>query len=412
MAAQRITKRLVDAAKPEAERLRVWDSELAGFCLQIMPSGHKSYFYKYRVGGGRAGRVRWAKIGDHGVLTPDQARDIARRWAAEVATGGDPAETRSAQRAAPTISELLDRYLSEHAAHKNKARTAADAERLVDKVIRPALGKLKVADVTAADVARFHGGRSATPYQANRALAVLSKAFNLAELWGLRAKGMNPCEDVQRYPETARERSLSAAEFASLGAALVQAEQGPLQLPPGPAGDLGRSRVVNPQAIRAIRLLIFTGARVSEILGLRWEYLDLEAGRAHLPDSKTGTKVVQLPAPALEVLAVAERPASGRGYVIRGRDGRNPEVPLVNIKDPWSTICEVAGLQELRLHDLRHAFASAAVNDGLSLPIIGALLGHRETRTTQRYAHLADNPQKIAAAQVAGRIAHAMRALP
>src|SRR5918998_4424305 len=168
MSAVKITKRVVDAAKPEPERQRIWDAEVAGFCLQVTPTGHKSYFYKYRVGGGRAGRVRWAKIGDHGVLTPDQARDMARRWAAEVATGGDPAETRSAQRAAPTVSELLDRYLSEHAARKNKARTASDAERLVNKVIRPALGKLKVADVTASDVARFHGAYAATPYQANR----------------------------------------------------------------------------------------------------------------------------------------------------------------------------------------------------------------------------------------------------
>ena len=409
MATQRITKRVVDAAKPEPERQRIWDSEIAGFCLQVTPTGHKSYFYKYRVGGGRAGRVRWAKIGDHGVLTPDQARDIARRWAAEVATGGDPAETRSAQRAAPTVSELLDRYLAEHAGRKNKARTAADAERLVNKVIRPALGKLKVADVTAADVARFHGAYAATPYQANRALAVLSKALNLAELWGLRFKGTNPCQDVQRFAEEARERSLSATEFAALGAALAHAEQGPLQLPPLQPSSPERLRSVNPQAIRAIRLLIFTGARVSEILGLRWEHLDLDAGRAHLPDSKTGKKVIQLPAPALEVLATAERPASGRGYVIRGRDGRDPEVPLVNVKDSWATICEAAGLQSLRLHDLRHAFASAAVNDGLSLPIIGALLGHRETRTTQRYAHLADDSQRLAAAQVAGRIALAMQ---
>jgi integrase len=207
----------------------------------------------------------------------------------------------------------------------------------------------------------------------------------------------------------ARERSLSAAEFAALGAALAQAEQGPLRLPPSQPNGPERTRTVNPQAVRAIRLLIFTGARTSEILSLRWEYLDLEVGRARLPDSKTGKKVLQLPAPALEVLATAERPDSGLGYVIRGRNGRDPEVPLVNIKDPWATICEAVGLQGLRLHDLRHAFASAAVNDGLSLPIIGALLGHRETRTTQRYAHLADDPQRLAAAQIAGRIVQAMR---
>jgi integrase len=342
------------------------------------------------------------------VLTPDQARDIARRWAAEVATGGDPAETRSAQRAAPTVSELLDRYLSEHAGRKNKARTAADAERLVNKVIRPALGKLKVADVTANDVARLHGACAATPYQANRALAVLSKAFNLAELWGLRPKASNPCQDVERFAEEARERSLSAVEFAALGAALTQAERESFRLPPSQPGAPERLRRVSPQAIRAIRLLILTGARVSEILNLRWEHLNLEAGRAHLPDSKTGKKVIQLPAPALEVIAAAERPTSGRGFVIRGKDGRDSEVPLVNIKGPWAVICEAAGLKSLRLHDLRHAFASAAVNDGLSLPIIGALLGHRETRTTQRYAHLADDPQRLAAAQVAGRIAQAM----
>ncbi len=128
MAAQRITKRVVDAAKPGPERQRVWDSEIAGFCLQVTPNGRKSYAYKYRVGGGRSGRVRWAKIGDHGVLTPDQARDIARRWAAEVATGGDPSGERAAQRAAPTVSELLDRYLNEHAGRKNKARTAVEAK--------------------------------------------------------------------------------------------------------------------------------------------------------------------------------------------------------------------------------------------------------------------------------------------
>jgi integrase len=223
----------------------------------------------------------------------------------------------------------------------------------------------------------------------------------------MRPDGSNPCKNVERFKEQSRERFLTGAEFQRLGEVLAQAERAALLV----AGINGKERLtrVNPQAIRAIRLLIFTGARVGEILGLRWEYIDAGNGRANLPDSKTGKKVIQLPAPALEVLATAERPEDGRGYVIRGGDGSDPEVRLVNIKGPWGVIRQAAGLDDVRPHDLRHAFASIAVAGGLSLPMIGALLGHRETRTTQRYAHLSDDPQRAAADQIAGRISDAMR---
>lgn len=403
----KIGKRSVDTLKATGVRFVAWDTDVRGFGVRVGPSGSKTYVLKYRVGGGRSGRVRWGVIGQHGALTPDQARETAQRWAAEVAAGGDPAGEKQDSRKAPTVSELLDRYLTEHAAKKNKARTEANARALADKLIRPVLGKLKVADVTRADVAKLHNGLSATPYQANRVLAALSKAFNLAEVWGARSEGTNPCMRVERFEEKSRERFLTDKEFASLGEVLERAEREPLII----TDDDGRKSTVrvNPEAIRAIRLLILTGGRVGEILGLRWEYIDLEAGRANLPDSKTGKKVLQLPPAALEVLAGANRPEDGRGFVIRGGIGAYPEVPLVNLKDPWGAVRRAAGLEDVRPHDLRHAFASVAVARGMSLPMIGALLGHREVKTTQRYAHLADDPQKAAAGQIASLISEAMK---
>lgn len=403
----KITKRAVDTLPITGKRYTATDKEIAGFCLRVSASGRKDYGYRYRAGGGRAGRQRWYSIGTHGAITPDQARELARQLAAEVAAGRDPAADRVTRREAPTVSELLDLYLSDHVGKKNKPNTAKNTRLLVDNVIRPALGRLKVADVTVGDVARFHNANAATPYQANRALAALSKAFGLAEVWGYRPDGCNPCRRVERFRERSRERFLSPAEFQRLGEVLAKAEHELLALP-SKSGKETLHRI-NPEAIRAIRLLIFTGARVGEILALRWEYVDLEAGRANLPDSKTGKKVIQLAAPALEVLADARRQRTGAGFVILGGDGSDPERPLVNVKDPWRVIREMAGLPDVRLHDLRHAFASVAVAGGLSLPMIGALLGHREAKTTARYAHLADDPQKAAADRIAARIADAMR---
>lgn len=403
----KISKKTVDALKTGPERFTLWDTEIPGFGIRVNPTDRKVYILKYRVGGGRTGRVRWATIGTHGSLTPDQAREIARRWAAEVAEGGDPAGVREDMRKAPTMADLLDKYIKDHVKVRNKASTAAYVEGLVNRIIRRDLGKLKVADVSRADIARFHSALSAKPTTANRALAALSKAFSLAEVWGYRPEHTNPCHRIERFKETSRERFLSAKEFGVLGSVLAHAEREPLTI----TGSDGKAKSVraNPEAVRAIRLMILTGMRIGEVLGLRWEFLDLDAGRANLPDSKTGKKVVQLPAPALEVLAAAERPESGKGFVMRGGKNNDPETALVNVKDTWSAVRSVAGLADVRPHDLRHAFASVAASGGTSLPIIGALLGHSEAKTTQRYAHLADDPLRVAAGQVAGRISDAMK---
>lgn len=404
---KKIGKATVDALKPDAEAYVAWDTEISGFGVRAYPSARKVYILKYRVGGGRAGKVRWATVGTHGNITPDQARSIARQWAAEVAQGGDPASTRDEARKAPTMSELLDRYLADHVRVHNKPSTQVQVTDLVERLLRPRLGKLKVAAVSRAEVSQFHISLKATPTTANRAVSALSKAFSLAEVWGYRPDHSNPCYRLKRYKEVARDRYLSAEEFSALGAVLSRAEHETLTFRTK-AGRTHRIRA-NPEAVRAIRLMIFTGMRTGEVRQLRWEHLNLSKGVANLPDSKSDKKVVQLPSPAIETIEMADRPKSGKGFVIRGGRSRDPETALVNIKDTWRAVRILAGIPDVRPHDLRHAFASVAANDGTSLLMIGSMLGHSEARTTLRYAHLANAPLKEVANKAALRIAEDMR---
>jgi integrase len=280
---------------------------------------------------------------------------------------------------------LAARFLVEHAEAKRKASTAREYRRLLEHVVLPAIGSRKVSDVTRRDVERLHQGRRGTPTEANRALACLSTMFTFAERWGLRPDGSNPCRHVEKYPQRRRERFLSPTELARLGGALAAYDGSPF-------------------AVAAIKLLVFTGARLGEVLGLRWEWIDFERGEARLPDSKTGAKTLHLPPPALA--ALAELPRLDRNpYVIVGaKEG----APLVNLQTPWRAVRATAKLDEVRLHDLRHAFASVAASSGMGLPIIGKMLGHSQPATTARYAHLASDPVKAAAATVAGKIAAAM----
>ena len=350
----------------------------------------------------------------------------------------------------------------------------------MDKVIVPALGKRKVKEVGRADIARLHHSRRALPYDANRTLATLSKMFTMAEKWDIRPDGSNPCRHVEKYPERKRERMLTPEELAALGDALAGAErtwERACQLDADIAATLDEVRrtrrtaelvarledlrsqrkalgdVVWPQAVAAIRLLVFTGARMREVLGLRWEWIDFERGMARLPDSKTGAKTVHLPPPALALLAELPR-VEGNPHVIVGAVAG---ACLVDLERPWQAIrkaasvrlwragpgavaalveelagrlgreptfaeCQAAaasadialptGLNDVRIHDLRHAFASVAASSGLGLPIIGKMLGHTQAATTARYAHLAPDPVAAAAATVAGKIADALGGMP
>jgi integrase len=393
----KITKRTVDALQPEDKDQFRWDLELTGFGLKVTPAGKKVYILQYRTGGRRRdsdGNVvpgKWQPtkritIGRHGAITPEQARKEAARLLGAIAHGNDPAAAHAAEKAAPTMAGLTDRFLAEHVATKTKPRTAAEYRRLIENIILPAIGRKKVREVSRADISRLHHARRGTPYDANRALAVLSKMFTLAEKWGDRPDGSNPCRHVEKYAERKRERMLSADEFSRLADALNAS---------------GRS----PYAIAAIKLLIFTGARLSEILTLQWQWIEFERCEARLPDSKTGPKTLHLPPPALAVLADLPR-VEGNSFVIVGSVAG---ARLVDLEKPWRAIRKAAGLDDVRLHDLRHAFASVAASSGMGLPIIGKMLGHTQAATTHRYAHIASDPVKAAVASVAGKIADAMR---
>src|SRR5437762_4302201 len=384
----KITKRSVDALRPAADASEavIWDTEVKGFGVRSQRGGSKSYIVHYRTGTGRGAPLRKLTIGKHGApWTPETARKEARRLLGLVEGGADPAATKIARKEAPTVADLVERFLVEHAEAKRKASTARVYRGLLDRVVLPALGKRRAVDVTRADIAKFPHENRAAPYQANLMRAMLSRMFNLAELWGLRTDGSNPCRHVEKFREIKRERMLSPIELARLGDTLAAFEG-------------------SPYAVAAVKLLVFTGARKGEVLGLRWDWIDFERGEARLPDSKTGAKTLHLPPPALAVLADLPR-LDGNPHVIVGH---KLGAALTDLQTPWQAIRKAAGLDDVRLHDLRHAFASVAVSSGMGLPIIGKILGHTQAATTARYAHLASDPVKAAAAAVASKIAAAL----
>ena len=307
--------------------------------------------------------------------------------------------TKRTARTAPTVRELAERFMKEHVQAKRKTSTAKLYGGLLDNVILPALGARAVADVTRADVAALHHRHRATPVHANRMLLLISKLMNLAERWGLRVDGSNPARHVERFPEQARQRYLSGDEFKRLGTAMAAAARGPVRVP----GEV-EPVTLSPMALSAIGLLIFTGARRGEVLGLEWAHVDLEHELLTLPTSKTGFKTVQLNAPARAILAALPHVA-GNPYVLPGlRRGQH----LVNVNTTWESVRALAGLKDLRLHDLRHSHASVGAGEGLSLPVIGALLGHSQPATTARYAHLATSPLRAASELIGKQIEAAM----
>ena len=375
----KITKRTVDALKPHERERVVWDDDLKGFGVRVHPSGRKVFIVKTRYGG----RVIKMTIGPHGAVSPSYARVRAAEIITDARAGKNPAGRRSN---APTMRDLGKRFLKEYVPDHCKPSTAEEYRRSVKLFIDPRIGKLRVPDVQRSEIAALHHDMRETPYQANRTLGVLSKIFNLAELWELRPDGSNPCRHVKRFKEEKRERFLSDEEYRRLGATLREIEA---------------ERSETASAIAAIRLLMLTGCRLSEIQKLRWEHVDLEAGELRLSDTKTGAKVVHLGDPAIDVLRAFDR-QEDNPWVIAGR---KPGSHLTDLQHPWRRIRARAGLDDVRIHDLRHSFASGGLLVGEGLPMIGKLLGHTQVQTTARYAHLANAPVKSAANRIASRIA-------
>ena len=375
----RITKRTVDALVAHERERVVWDDDIKGFGVRVHPTGRKAYIVKTRY----RGRVIKMTIGTHGAVTPSYARVRAAEIITDARAGKDPAGRRTD---APTMRALGRRFLDEYVPAHCKPSTAEEYRRSVKLFIDPRIGSRRVPDIQRSDIAALHHDLRDTPYQANRTLGVLSKMFNLAELWDIRPDGSNPCRHVKRFREENRERFLSDAEYQRLGTALKEIEADGSETPP---------------AIAAVRLLMLTGCRLSEIQKLRWEHVDLEAGELRLPDTKTGAKVVYLGDPAIAVLRGIDR-QDGNPWVIAGR---KPGSHLTDLQHPWRRIRARAGLDDVRIHDLRHSFASGGLLVGEGLPMIGKLLGHTQVQTTARYAHLANDPIKSAANRIASRIA-------
>jgi integrase len=372
----KLTVRSVEAMKPDTKDVVLWDNELAGFGCKLTPAGKRSYFLYYRT---KDGQQRRPTIGAHGPIKPEAARAIARAWLAEVAQGRDPSLSRAQGKAAPTFDTLCDRYLSDHADVRKKASSAEGDRRLVRLHLRPALGSKKVAAITRADVAGLHHKLRATPYEANRVLALASKMFALSERWGMRADGSNPAKNIDRYREEKRERYLTSAEVAGLWKVLHS--------------DAAAAKA-SPAAIAAIKLLMLTGRRLSEVLRLKWAWVDLDAKLLRLPDTKNGALLVSLADAAVTVLTELKENAGDHAYVIPGAvKGK----PLVNLQKPWRAVRSLAGLDDVRIHDLRHTFASIGAGMGMSLHMLGRLLGHTQAATTSRYAHLAQTPVQAAA---------------
>lgn len=374
----KLTRTAVDRALPRPRRYRLNDSLVPGLCLLVLPSGARTYYLRHRVDGAQ----RELKLGTPAELSPDHARELARAALARVRAGGDPAAERRAAREAPTIEALAARHLQAHASRKRSGR---NDEILWRRHLLPAFARVRVAALTREQVREWHACHP-QPATANRALEVLGVALGLAEEWGWRPVGSNPVRGVKAHPERQRRRYASAEELARLREAMARWEaQGPL--------------AIRWRFVQLVRLLLLTGARLREVMCAEWSEIDWARGVLRVPAErgKTGAAEVRLSDRAVEVLRALQAAAGGSRWVVPGETG---ERPLVGYRRMWLALLEDAGVEDLRVHDLRHTFASYTLSAGQPLGVVGQLLGHRSTQTTSRYAHLVDDAARAAVERV------------
>lgn len=369
---QKLTKRFVESIQPHEENeLLVWDSELKGFGVRVFPSGRRTYFVQYR---NQFGGTRRKKIGVHGVTTAELARDEAKKLLGEVAKGEDPSKAFQKAKLKPTFEELASKYMEVYAKPNKKSKSCLEDQAMLKNIILKKLKGKKVEEITTYDIQHLHHELREKPYMANRVRALLSKMFNLAIQW--QWVTFNPVKSINKYQEQKRDRWLNDQELQKLYDVL----------------DLYH----NQSVANAIRLLVLTGSRKNEVLGAMWDQFDLEKGVWTKPAHSTKQKkIVHLPLSTQVINLLKEiKEQAATPYLF---PGKVPGTPLKDIKKGWQTISKQAGLLKVRLHDLRHTHASHLVSSGLSLSIVGKLLGHTQASTTQRYAHLADEPLRQAA---------------
>lgn len=440
--ASKLTLQTVKSAEVKASRYIIWDTATKGFGVRVNVDGSRTYLLKYAF----AGRQAWYTIGKHGSpWTPETARKEALNVLTLVRNGTDPAvAARERKAAGVTVSELCDMYVTAARAGQiltkfdqpKKAGTLKIDEGRILRHIKPLLGKRLVRDLRSKDIEDFlhavAAGKTATDVKtgkhgraiveggqgtATRTVGLLGGILTFAVKKELRTD--NPVKGTQRFKDRKCTRYLSGSELQRLGIAIAasQAEWDNFEAAQGGSVALGHKgpsprppNAASPTALAAIKLLLFTGARRSEILDLKWEHVDLVQGYLRLTDAKVLTdeaarlKVIPLGAPAVEVLRGMPKLNSSR-HVFPATRG---EGSYKGLPKAWTKLCARAGLSRTRLHDLRHSFASVGASTGNSLPMLGAILGHRDPRTTQRYAHIAHDPAKAAADQVAQTIADAM----
>ncbi len=416
MAGIKLTKREVGALTSRATTYIVFDRELPGFGVRVTPNGIKSWVVEYRAnGGGRRAPTRRYTIGSTAIFSADDARNTAKDILAGVRLGSDPAETRKLDRTAATVEELSNEFLNEDTRVDRKDSTAQLYATYFRKHINPEIGAKRAHDVAHDDIIWLHRKiGSALPATANRVVQCLSGFYRWAIITKKTRRADNPARNVDLFVEKSRERFLSNDELGRLGDALREAETVGLLYEVDEAGPKAhhapkaenRRTIIDRHAAAAIRLLLFTGARLREILHLRWDEVDLQRGFISLGDSKTGQKTIVLNAPAMQVLANLQRVGS---LVIASRSsGTNTETPRADLHRPWRAITRRANLDGLRLHDLRHTHASVGAAAGVGLPVIGKILGHKKSETTERYAHLADDPLRRASERIGGDLSTAM----
>jgi len=387
MIAEKLSKTVVERIKATDQDVVVWDNTLPGFGVRVKPSGVRSYIIQYR--NRNTSTSRRLTIGQHGpLLTLDQAKKQARAMLADAMRGEDPVEIRKTARRAPSIADLAVDYLERHAVPKKRPKSVRDDRAMLDNIILPKLGAKKVDAIGRRDVEAIQVAMKDRPYQANRVLSLLSKMFNLAVEWKWRPD--NPARGIERYQEQKRERWLSDEELRHLCAVL---DEHP-----------------NTRAANAVRLQLLTGARLGEVLTSRKEDFDLHRGIWTKPSHQTKQKRTEhLPLSAQALILVTliiETSDAGSPFLF---PGNKPGQPLHEIKKFWSVVLREAGIVNYRRHDNRHTYASHLVSSGLSLEIVGRLLGHTTATTTKRYAHLADDPLRAATDQFGSKIASFQR---
>jgi len=423
----KITQTFVEGLEPGPRPSVYFDDDVKGFGVRVTPAGHKSYVIEYRLADApRNASKKRLKIGLCGILPPREARRIAQGKLAEVLAGRDPAGDAKARREECSVDEAVAEFRAIRAKTK-KSKTIATEDGLWGNYLLPRLGPKRLSTVTRKDVAALHkwiGIEREKPYAANRAIGLLRTFYNWAEARG-DVKGDNPTKTIAFFKEKGRERFLSLPEIDRLSEALRLAEttgipwQERKEWRKHSVGTENRVSRYHPNTISAIRLLMFTGCRMREVLNLTWREVDPDRGLLWLADSKTGARSVVLSGASLALVQevrerLAELPSPDDAVfaeVIPPKDengNRPPAKPRVDLKKPWQQITRHAGLSSLRVHDLRHSLASVAVQSGLSLAMIGGLLGHSNPSTTKRYAHLDTSSLRRAADLVAGAIGAAM----